>query len=57
MKVLGVTLSADLDMTLHLDKTLVRCAASMVVLRTLHHENHEIEIKHLETIIETGLIK
>ena len=32
IKVLGVTISADLSMTLHLDKTLVRCAASMVAL-------------------------
>ena len=31
----GVTLSANLSMTLHLDETLVRCAASMVALWTL----------------------
>ena len=34
MKFLGVTLSAELSMTLHLDETLVKCAASMVALRT-----------------------
>src|SRR6218665_2386148 len=48
MKVLGVTLSADLGMTLHLDETLVRCAASMVALRTLR--SHGLPPGQLEEV-------
>src|SRR6218665_1689390 len=48
MKVLGVTISADLSMTLHLDETLVRCAASMVALRTLR--SHGLSPGQLEEV-------
>ena len=48
MKVLGVTLSADLSMTSHLEETLVRCTASMVALRILR--SHGLPPGQLEEV-------